>query len=32
VASWVGVIYEPEIKHVELTKEDKFIILATDGI
>jgi serine/threonine protein phosphatase PrpC len=32
VASSVGVIADPEIQVYELTKEDKFIIIASDGI
>lgn len=32
VASQAGVICEPEILSFELTEEDKFIVLASDGV
>jgi len=32
VAASVGIIAEPEITHWNFTKEDKFLILASDGI
>ncbi len=32
VAASVGTICDPEIKHFDLTEEDKFIIIASDGI
>ena len=32
VAASVGTICDPEIKYFDLTEEDKFIIIASDGI
>jgi serine/threonine protein phosphatase PrpC len=32
VAASVGVIYEPEILEYDITPEDKFIVLGSDGI
>ena len=32
VAESVGTISEPEIKEYEITEEEKFIIIASDGI
>ena len=32
IASTVGVIAHPEIKEWTFTKEDKFVVLASDGI
>ena len=32
VASQVGVISEPEIYNIELSMDDKFIVIASDGI
>jgi serine/threonine protein phosphatase PrpC len=32
VAAQVGVISEPEVLQVELTREHKFLILASDGV
>lgn len=32
VAEQVGVIAEPEVMHVELTRDHKFIVLASDGL
>lgn len=32
VAARVGVHADPEMREIELTKEDKFIVLASDGV
>ena len=32
MAARVGVIAEPELKMIELNKDDKFIVLASDGV
>lgn len=31
-AKKIGLISEPEVQHIELTKQDKFIVIGSDGV